>query len=148
VYFYAEILRCVLNADWPSRFCSRTLTTKVRNRVLLVKYAVKVRDVGTPLLLDKESLVYKCYEAVKNLKYRTYNWYNDFRELLTKWNLQSILEIEGKEGLTYNIGIREIQLRIQMTESKSTNTDIELIRMSRLLDVYCKNKTHVIRSSV
>ena len=30
------------------------------------------------ILLDKESLVYKCYEAVKNLKCRTYNWYNDF----------------------------------------------------------------------
>lgn len=99
------------------------------------------------ILLDKKSLVYKCYEALKYTHSNTYNWYRDLKTILTKWNLETLLDLENNEGLEYKIAIKEVNIQIARAQSKSVSIDIEAMMKSKLLNLYSKNKTHVIKEN-
>jgi len=97
------------------------------------------------ILLDKNTLVYKCYESLKKIDSKTYNWYKDFNLLLTKWNIQSILDIENKEGLSYKTAMKQINTQIARAASNSVSIDVQAMLKSKLLNTYSKNKTHVLK---
>lgn len=96
---------------------------------------------------DRDSLIYKCYEAVKLAKSKSkkYNWYMQLKSLLSKWNLEQILDLENREKITFKECMIEMDLMLVKAESESVSNDIVQMKRSKFFNVYCNTKTHVIR---
>jgi hypothetical protein len=93
---------------------------------------------------NKESLIYKCYEAIKASKCRL-NWFHQLKTLLRKWQIESILELENMHNLTYKEIVKQVALTLEKIESDNISKDICRMRETHVFSIYSSTKTHVIR---
>ncbi len=102
--------------------------------------------------MNKNSLIYKCYESIqlskgKSKKSRKQNWYQQLKGLLLKWNINSLLELEKRENITYRQVIKEIKIVLDQIEGDNISNDIENMNRSNFFSSYSKTKTHIKKES-
>jgi len=96
----------------------------------------------------RDSLIRVCYSQMvkvhENIEHR-YNWYRDFKKVLTKWDCHEILNYDPDPDDYVSIIkiIKEINSIVEKIKSSVQEEDIVKMNMSNLMSEYKSLKTHI-----